>query len=56
MIHFAVYNDSGEILRAGICSEMDLENQAGIGEKCIQCAPGVRDDTHRVVNDEVVSK
>lgn len=51
---YAVYNQSGDILRTGSCQECDIDLQAGDGEYLYV---GEADQlTQKVVNGELVSK
>ena len=54
MIHFAVYDSNGDILRTGVCQECDASIQASDGEYVYI---GKADElTQKVVDGELVSK
>ena len=54
MKKYIVYNASGDILRTGVCQDVDYAAQAGVDEFIME---GVADDAvHRIENGVIVDK
>lgn len=55
MVPYLVYTEDGEILRTGNCQLSDLVLQANEpGELVMQCDAAIQDDTHCVIDFELV--
>ena len=52
--HFTIYNDAGEILRAGVCEANMVEAQAGPGEHVLEAEVDVEQDAINPVSKVVV--
>lgn len=54
---YIVYDqDTGKILRSGVCIKQDFEGQARRGEKVMEVLKPVSDILHKVVGGEVVDR